>query len=288
MPLRQYKPRTPGTRFRNVSTFSELTRKPNSNKPVEPHKPLLKPLHSTGGRNNKGRITHRFAGGGNKRMYRVIDFKRNKYDVPAKVLSIEYDPNRTCRISLLEYADGEKRYILTPVGLKEGDAIIASETADIKPGNSLPLWAIPVGTLIHNIELHLGKGGQLVRSAGMSAQLMGKNSGPNGKFVQVRLPSGETRLILATCHATIGVVGNAEHENEKWGKAGKSRWMGIRPHVRGIAMTPRDHPHGGGEAQSPIGRKKGPSSPWGQPAIGGKTRSNKSSNKFIIRRRGKK
>ena len=284
MPLRQYKPNTPGQRFRNVSTFSELTRVEGSRRIVEPHKPLLRPLKGSGGRNNKGRITHRFAGGGNKRMYRVIDFKRDKYDIQGTVLTIEYDPNRTCRISLVEYADGEKRYILTPQGLKTGDSVIASDTADIRPANNLPLRAIPIGTTIHNIELHLGKGGQLVRSAGTGAQLMAKE----GKYAQVRMPSGETRRILLTCHASIGSVGNAEHENESYGKAGKSRWLGIRPHVRGIAMTPRDHPHGGGEAQSPIGRKKGPASPWGKPAIGAKTRHNKGTDKFIVRKRGKK
>lgn len=281
MPLRQYKPTTPSRRFRIVSTYSELTRKPGSRQTVEPHKALLQPIKRTGGRNNKGRITHRFAGGGNKRMYRIIDFKRNKYDVPATVLTIEYDPNRTCRISLVEYADGEKRYILTPEGLKPGDTVLASHTADIRPGNSLPLRAIPIGTLIHNIELNPGKGGQMVRSAGTSAQLMAKET----KYAQVRLPSGETRLVLLTCHATIGSVGNAEHENESYGKAGKSRWLGIRPHVRGVAMTPRDHPHGGGEAQSPVGRKKGPATPWGKPALGRKTRHNKATDKFIVRRR---
>ncbi len=284
MPIRRFRPNTPGQRFRAISTYSELTRKPGNNQTVEPHKPLMTPIKRTGGRNNKGRITHRFAGGGNKKMYRIIDFKRNKYDTPATVLTVEYDPNRTCRISLVQYEDGEKRYILTPVGLKEGDTIIASDTADIRIGNSLPIRYIPVGTQIHNIELHLGKGGQLVRSAGTSAQLMAKD----GKYAQVRLPSGETRLILMTCHATIGVVGNPEHENESYGKAGKSRWLGIRPHVRGIAMTPRDHPHGGGEAQSPIGRKKGPSTPWGKAALGLRTRHNKSTDKFIVRRRGKK
>ena len=284
MPIRRYKPNTPGQRFRAISTYTELTRKPGTNQTVEPHKPLMTPIKRTGGRNNKGRITHRFAGGGNKKMYRIIDFKRNKYEMPGKVLSVEYDPNRTCRISLVEYEDGEKRYILTPVGLKAGDTIIASESADIRIGNSLPIRNIPVGTQIHNIELHLGKGGQLVRAAGTSAQLMAKD----GKYAQIRLPSGETRLILMTCHATIGVVGNAEHENESYGKAGKSRWLGIRPHVRGVAMTPRDHPHGGGEAQSPVGRKKGPATPWGKPALGARTRHNKSTDKFIVRRRGKK
>lgn len=281
MPIRQYKPTTPGKRFRSVSTYSELTKKEGSRQTVDPYKPLLTPIKRTGGRNNKGRVTHRFHGGGNKRMYRIIDFKRNKYDLPATVLTVEYDPNRSCRISLVQYEDGEKRYMLTPIGLKEGDVVIASEGADIRPGNSLPLRNIPVGTTIHNIELHLGKGGQLVRSAGAGAQLMAKE----GKYAQIRLPSGETRLILLTCHATIGQVGNPEHENESYGKAGKSRWLGIKPHVRGVAMTPRDHPHGGGEAQSPIGRKKGPATPWGKPALGAKTRRNKTSNKFILRRR---
>jgi large subunit ribosomal protein L2 len=284
MPLRQYKPTGPARRFRSVSTFEELTRKEGSKQQVDPYKPLLEPLKKSGGRNNKGRVTSRFRGGGNKRMYRVIDFKRNKYDVPATVLTVEYDPNRSCRISLVEYADGEKRYILTPIGLKEGDKVIASDTADIRPGNSLPLRAIPIGTTVHNVELHLGKGGQLVRSAGVGAQLMAKE----GKYAQVRLPSGETRLILLTCHASIGQVGNPEHENESFGKAGKSRWLGKRPHVRGVAMTPRDHPHGGGEAQSPVGRRKGPATPWGKPALGRKTRRNKVTDKFIVRRRGSK
>jgi large subunit ribosomal protein L2 len=284
MPIRKYKPTTPGTRFRAVSTYTELTKIAGTNQHVKPHKPLLEPLKKSGGRNNKGRVTTRFRGGGNKRMYRVIDFKRNKYEVPGTVLTVEYDPNRTCRISLIEYTDGDKRYILTPIGLKEGDAVIASETADIRPGNSLPLRAIPVGTIIHNIELTLGKGGQLVRSAGVGAQLMAKE----GKYAQVRLPSGETRRILLTCHATIGQVGNPEHENESLGKAGATRWKGKRGHVRGVAMTPRDHPHGGGEAQSPVGRKKGPATPWGKPALGRKTRHNKSSDKFIVRSRHKK
>jgi len=281
MPLRQYKPNTPGQRFRRGATYTELTKQPGKNKVVEPHKPLLEPIKRTGGRNNKGRITHRFAGGGNKRMYRIVDFKRNKLDIPATVLTIEYDPNRTCRISLVEYADGEKRYILTPENVKEGTVILSSDVADILPGNSLPLRFIPIGTLIHNIELNPGKGGQMVRSAGASAQLMAKET----KYAQVRLPSGETRRVLLTCRATIGVVGNAEHENESYGKAGKSRWLGIRPHVRGVAMTPRDHPHGGGEAQSPVGRKKGPATPWGKPALGAKTRRNHRTDKYITRRR---
>lgn len=284
MPIRQYKPNTPGQRFRAGSTFSELTRAEGRNQPVDPHKPLLAPLKHSGGRNNKGRITSRFRGGGHKRMYRVVDFKRNRYDEPATVLTIEYDPNRSCRISLIEFGDGEKRYILTPIGLKEGDIVLSSDAADIRPGNSLPLRAIPVGTIIHNIELYLGKGGQLVRAAGVGAQLMAKE----GKYAQVRLPSGETRLILLTCHASIGQVGNPEHENESFGKAGKSRWLGRRPHVRGVAMTPRDHPHGGGEAQSPIGRRAGPATPWGKPALGGKTRHNKATDKFIVRKRGRK
>ncbi|HZT43497.1 MAG TPA: 50S ribosomal protein L2 [Chthonomonadaceae bacterium] len=284
MPLRQYKPTSPAKRFRSVPTFEELTKKEGKNQPVDPHKPLLEPLKKSGGRNNKGRVTARHRGGGNKRMYRVIDFKRDKVDVPAVVQTIEYDPNRSCRISLVEYTDGEKRYILTPIGLKEGDTVIASDTADIRPGNSLPLRAIPIGTQIHNIELHLGKGGQLVRAAGGAAQLMAKE----GKYAQVRLPSGETRLILLTCHATIGQVGNPEHENLSSGKAGRTRWLGRRPHVRGVAMTPRDHPHGGGEAQSPVGRKKGPATPWGKPALGRKTRRNKATDKFILRRRGQK
>ncbi len=284
MPIRQYKPNTPGQRFRAGSTFSELTRAEGRNQPVDPHKPLLAPLKHSGGRNNKGRITSRFRGGGHKRMYRIVDFKRNRYDDPATVLTIEYDPNRSCRISLIEFADGEKRYILTPIGLKEGDTVISSDTADIRPGNSLPLRAIPVGTIIHNIEMYLGKGGQLVRAAGVGAQLMAKE----GKYAQIRLPSGETRLVLLTCHASIGQVGNPEHENESFGKAGKSRWLGRRPHVRGVAMTPRDHPHGGGEAQSPIGRKAGPATPWGKPALGAKTRHNKATDKFIVRRRGRK
>lgn len=290
MPIRKCKPTTPGRRFRSIPTFSELTKNRDigitkqANQHVDPHKPLLERVMKTGGRNNKGRVTTRFRGGGNKRMYRIIDFKRNKYDVPGTVLTIEYDPNRTCRISLVEYTDGEKRYILTPIGMKAGDIIIASETADIRPGNSLPLRAIPVGTTIHNVELTLGKGGQLVRSAGVGAQLMAKE----GKYAQVRLPSGETRKILLTCHATIGQVGNPEHENESHGKAGYTRWKGKKGHVRGVAMTPRDHPHGGGEAQSPVGRKKGPATPWGKPALGHRTRHNKSSDKFIVRSRHKK
>jgi large subunit ribosomal protein L2 len=284
VPIRKYKPTSPARRFRSVSTFEELTRQEGKKQPVAPYKPLLEPLKKTGGRNNKGRVTARFRGGGNKRMYRIIDFKRDKYETPGTVRTVEYDPNRSCRISLIEYGDGDKRYILTPVGMSTGDTIVASETADIRPGNSLPLRAIPIGTTIHNVELHLGRGGQLVRAAGVGAQLMAKE----GKYAQVRLPSGETRRILLTCHATIGQVGNPEHENESYGKAGKTRWLGRKPHVRGVAMTPRDHPHGGGEAQSPVGRKKGPATPWGKPALGHKTRRNKSTNKFIVRERERK
>jgi large subunit ribosomal protein L2 len=277
MPLRQYKPTTPSRRFRSVSTFEEITE-------TKPEKSLLEPLKSTGGRNAQGKITLRFRGGGNKRMYRLIDFRRDKTGVPGKVATIEYDPNRTSRIALVNYADGEKRYIIAPVGLKVGDKIIASDTADIKPGNCLPLRAIPVGTVIHNLEMTLGKGGQLVRSAGAGAQLMAKE----GKYAQVRLPSSEVRKVLIECKATIGQVGNVDHENEKWGKAGKTRWAGKRGHVRGVTMNPRDHPHGGGEGKSPVGRKKGPATPWGKPALGYKTRNNKSTTKYIVRKRGAK
>jgi len=277
MPLRQYKPTTSSRRFRTVSTFEEITA-------VKPEKSLLEPLKKSGGRNNQGKVTARFRGGGNKRLYRVIDFKRDKYDVPGKVATIEYDPNRSARIALIHYQDGEKRYILAPVGLKVGDTVVSSDTADIKPGNCLPLRAIPVGTVIHNLEMTLGKGGQLVRSAGAGAQLMAKE----GKYALVRLPSGEVRRVLIECRATIGQVGNVDHENESWGKAGKTRWLGKRPHVRGVAMTPRDHPHGGGEGKSPVGRKKGPATPWGKPALGYKTRRNKATSKYIVRRRGAK
>ncbi len=277
MPLRQYKPTTPSRRFRSVSTFEEITS-------TKPEKSLLEPLKSTGGRNAQGKVTARFRGAGNKRMYRIIDFKRNKLDVTGKVATIEYDPNRTSRIALVEYADGEKRYIIAPVGLKVGDNIISSASADIKAGNCLPLINIPVGTVIHNVELTPGCGGQMVRSAGAGAQLMAKE----GKYAQVRLPSGEVRRVLIECKATIGQVGNLDHENESWGKAGKSRWLGKKPHVRGVVMNPRDHPHGGGEGKSPVGRKKGPATPWGKPALGYKTRHNKSTDKYIVRRRGAK
>ncbi len=274
MPIRQMKPTSPGRRFMAVATFEEITRE-------EPEKSLLAPLKKSGGRNNQGRTTARFRGGGNKRRYRIIDFKRDKIGVPGKVVSIEYDPNRSARIALIQYVDGEKRYILCPDGLKVGDQVLSGENADIKPGNALPLRAIPLGTVIHNIELVPGKGGQLVRSAGTAAQLVAKE----GKYAQIRLPSGEVRMVLLECKATVGQVGHAEHENESLGKAGKSRYLGRRPHVRGSAMTPRDHPHGGGEGKAPIGRRGGPVTPWGKPTLGKKTRRRKQSDKFIVRRR---
>jgi large subunit ribosomal protein L2 len=277
MALRQYKPTTPSRRFRSVSTFAEITA-------TKPEKSLTEPIKGTGGRNAQGKITSRFRGSGNKRTYRIIDFKRDKTNVVGRVATIEYDPNRTSRIALIHYTDGEKRYIIAPVGLKVGDKILASEAADIKPGNCLPLKNIPVGTVIHNVELQPGRGAQMVRSAGAGAQLMAKE----GKYAQVRLPSSEVRRVLIDCKATIGQVGNVDHENESWGKAGKSRWLGRRPHVRGVTMNPRDHPHGGGEGKSPVGRKKGPATPTGKPALGYKTRRNKSTSKFIVRKRGAK
>jgi large subunit ribosomal protein L2 len=248
----------------------------------KPEKSLLEPHPSTGGRNNYGRITSRFRGGGHKRRYRVIDFKRDKTGVPAKVASIEYDPNRTCRIALLHYADGEKSYILAPDKLEVGATVISASSADIKPGNSLPLKQIPLGTSIHNIELQIGAGGQLARSAGTSAQLMAKE----GDWGQVRLPSGEIRMVHLNCRASIGAIGNADHANVEWGKAGRMRWFGQRPHNRGVTMNPVDHPMGGGEGRSSGGRH--PCSPWGMPTKGYKTRTNKTTTKFIVRRRGKK
>ncbi|MGI8924545.1 MAG: 50S ribosomal protein L2 [Fimbriimonadales bacterium] len=277
MPVKKHKPTSPGRRFSATSDYSEVTR-------TKPEKSLVKKLSKSGGRNNTGRTTAHWRGGGNKRRYREIDFKRNKVGVAAKVAHIEYDPNRTSRIALLYYVDGEKRYIIAANGLNVGDMIMSGPEADIRPGNCLPLVNIPLGTRIHNIEMQPGRGGQMVRSAGMFAQLMAKE----GSYVTVRLPSGEMRRIFAECKATIGEVGNAEHENESIGKAGKNRGLGKRPHVRGVAMTPRDHPHGGGEAKSPIGRKKGPVDRWGNKALGTKTRRNKKSDKFIVRRRGSK
>ena len=277
MGIRKYKPTTPGRRGASVADFAEITRS-------TPEKSLLRPLTKTGGRNNTGRITTRHKGGGHKRQYRVIDFRRwDKDGVPAKVAHIEYDPNRTARIALLHYADGEKRYILAPLGLKVGDTVVSSENADIKPGNTLPLANIPVGTLIHNLELKPGRGGQLVRSAGLSAQLMAKENG----FATVRLPSGEMRKLPLNAKATIGTVGNTDHENVRLGKAGRVRHMGVRPTVRGVVMNPNDHPHGGGEGKSPVGLPA-PVTPWGKPALGLKTRKHKKySNKMIVKRAGK-
>lgn len=276
MPIKIYKPTSPGRRGMTVSTFEEITT-------TKPEKSLLAPLKRKSGRNNQGRITTRHRGGGHKRQYRIIDFKREKYGVPATVRTIEYDPNRTARIALLFYADGAKRYILAPHGLKVGDQVMSGPEAEIRTGNALPIYRIPLGTQIHNIELQAGKGGQLVRSAGVSAQLLAKE----GDYAQVRLPSGEVRLISQNCMATIGQVGNMEHSNLNWGKAGRKRWLGIRPTVRGSAMDPNSHPHGGGEGRSPIGMA-GPKTPWGKPALGAKTRKNKRTDKFIVRRSGNK
>lgn len=274
MAVKKFVPTSPGRRFMTVSTFEEITS-------TEPEKSLLQPLKKNAGRNAQGRITVRHRGGGHKRKYRVIDFKRDKDGIPAKVASIEYDPNRSANIALLHYADGEKRYILAPVGVTVGTEIISGPGADIKPGNALKLKDIPVGTLIHNIELKVGKGGQLVRSAGSAAQLMAKE----GKYAHVRLPSGEVRLISQECKATIGQVGNLDHENINIGKAGRSRWLGRRPTVRGVVMNPVDHPHGGGEGKAPIGRKS-PVTPWGVPTLGYKTRKkNKKSDQYIVKRR---
>ena len=274
MGIRKYKPTSPARRFMSVSTFEEITK-------TTPERSLLEKVSKSGGRNNAGRMTVRHHGGGNTRKYRIIDFKRNKDDVQARVASIEYDPNRTANIALLNYADGEKRYILAPLGLNVGDIVLSGEGADIKPGNALKIKNIPVGTLIHNIELMPGKGGQLVRAAGNAAQLMSKEE----KYAQVRLPSGEVRYILLECKATIGQVGNLDHENVSIGKAGRKRHMGVRPTVRGVVMNPCDHPHGGGEGKSPVGRP-GPVTPWGKPALGYKTRAKKNkTNKYIVKRR---
>ncbi|HUZ77713.1 MAG TPA: 50S ribosomal protein L2 [Chloroflexota bacterium] len=274
MGIRVYKPTSPGRRFMSVSTFDEITKD-------KPEKGLLRPLKKRAGRNNQGRITVRHQGGGHKRAYRVIDFKRDKSGVPARVKAIEYDPNRTARIALLSYRDGEKRYIVAPNAVKVGDTVRSGVGSEIRTGNSLPLRNIPVGTLIHNIELSPGRGAQLCRSAGAVAQLMARDE----KYCQVRLPSGEVRLVLSQCMATIGQVGNLDHENQRIGKAGRSRWLGRRPSVRGSAMNPRDHPHGGGEGRAPIGGQ--PQTPWGKPALGHKTRQNKRTDKMIVRRRGK-
>jgi len=270
--IKKFKPTSPGRRFVTVSTFEEVTT-------TKPEKSLLRPLKKTGGRNVRGKITVRHRGGGHKRLYRIIDFKREKDGMPAKVASIEYDPNRSARIALLSYPDGEKRYILAPDGLKVGMKISSGPEADITIGNTLPLRHIPLGTMIHNIELYPGAGGQVVRSAGAAAQLMAKE----GKYAHIRLPSGEIRLILQECRATIGQVSNPEHENITVGKAGRTRWLGRRPTVRGVTMNPVDHPHGGGEGRSPIGRN--PVTPWGKPALGARTRKKKPSARLIIKRR---
>ncbi len=276
MGIKRYKPVTPGMRHRTGYTFEEITK-------TEPERSLIEPLKKHAGRNNQGRITVRHRGGGNKRYYRIIDFKRDKRGIPAKVIAIEYDPNRTARIALLQYADGEKRYIIAPVGLRVGDTVMAGPDAEIRPGNALPLANIPVGTVIHNIELTPGKGGQLVRAAGTAAQLLAKE----GDYAHVALPSGEVRLIHLSCYATIGQVGNVEHAQIKIGKAGRKRHMGWRPTVRGSAMNPVDHPHGGGEGKAPIGMPS-PKSPWGWKTLGKKTRRNKRTDKFILQRRQKK
>lgn len=273
MPIKVYKPTTAGRRGMTGYTFEEITQ-------TEPERSLLVPLKRHGGRNFRGKVTVRHRGGGHKRMYRLIDFKRDKEGIPARVVSIEYDPNRSARIALLVYADGEKRYIIAPLELKVGDTVIAAPDAEIRPGNTLPLENIPLGTLVHNVELHVGKGGQLARAAGTAAQVMAKE----GKFVLLRLPSGEMRRVDKRCRATIGQVGNIDHSNIKLGKAGRKRWLGWRPTVRGSAMTPRDHPHGGGEGRSPIGMA-GPKTPWGKPTLGYKTRRNKATDKYIVRRR---
>ena len=277
MAIKKYKPTSPARRQMTVSTFEEITKK-------TPERSLLEPLKSTAGRNSYGRITVRHRGGGTKRKYRVIDFKRDKRDMKANVIAIEYDPNRSANIALVQYEDGEKRYIIAPVDLHVGDVIECSATADIRPGNALPIANIPVGTVIHCIELMPGKGAQLVRAAGNSAQLMAKE----GKYAQVRLPSGEVRMIRLDCIATIGQVGNIDHENISIGKAGRKRHMGWRPTVRGVVMNPNDHPHGGGEGKSPIGMPS-PVTPWGKPALGYKTRKHKkASDKFIVKRRNQK
>lgn len=276
MAVKKYKPTTPGQRGMTGYTFEEITKK-------SPERSLLKPLRKSGGRNLYGRVTVRHRGGGHRRHIRIVDFKRDKRGVPARVAAIEYDPNRTARLALLNYVDGEKRYIISPVDLKVGDTVISGPGAEIRPGNSLPIANIPVGTMVHNIELKVGRGGQLVRAAGGAAQLLAKE----GDFAQVRMPSGEVRLVRQECYASIGQVGNLDHSNIKLGKAGRKRHKGIRPAVRGSAMSPRDHPHGGGEGRQPIGMP-GPKSPWGKPTLGYKTRRNKRTDQYIVRRRGKK
>ncbi len=272
MPIRVYKPTSPGRRLMSVPTFEEITK-------TRPEKSLIRPLKKKAGRNNQGRITVRHRGGGHKRHYRIIDFRRDKHNIPGRVVAIEYDPNRSARIALIHYRDGEKRYILAPVGLKVGDTVMSGDQAEVRVGNALPLRRIPLGTQIHNIELNIGHGGQLVRSAGAAAQLLAKE----GDYAQIRLPSGEVRMVHLNCMATIGQVGNLEHANIRIGKAGRSRWLGRRPEVRGAAMNPRDHPHGGGEGRAPRGGQ--PQTKWGKPAQGYRTRNNKRTDRFIIRGR---
>jgi len=274
MGIRRYKPTSPGRRNMTVSTFEEITKK-------RPESRLIEPIRKQAGRNNKGRITTRHRGGGHKRFYRIVDFKRDKRNIPAKVAAIEYDPNRSARIILLNYVDGEKRYILAPVGLKVGDMVMSGSDVDIRVGNALPLRTIPLGSQIHNVELEIGRGGVLVRSAGTSAQLMAKE----GDYAILRMPSGEMRRIHLNCYATLGQVGNVDHQNVRIGKAGRSRWLGRRPRVRGTVMNPRDHPHGGGEGRAPRGMP--PKTKWGKPALGKRTRHNPRTDKFIIRRRKK-
>jgi large subunit ribosomal protein L2 len=276
MPVKKYKPVTPSLRGMTGHTFEEITK-------TKPDRSLLISKTKSGGRNAQGRVTVRHRGGGNRRHIRQVDFKRDKHGIPAKVAAIEYDPNRTARLALLHYADGEKRYIIAPINLRVNDVIMAGPQAEVRLGNSLPIGNIPVGTLVHNIELKEGRGGQLVRAAGGAAQLLAKE----GEYAQIRLPSGEVRLVRQTCYATIGQVGNLDNSNIKLGKAGRKRHKGIRPTVRGSAMSPRDHPHGGGEGRQPIGMP-GPKSPWGKPTLGAKTRRNKKTDKYILRRRGKK
>jgi large subunit ribosomal protein L2 len=277
MPIKLFKPTSPGRRDMSGFTFEEITRS-------TPERSLVRSMRKHGGRNFRGKITVRHRGGGHKRRYRLIDFKRNKFDIPGRVATVEYDPNRSARIALVVYADGEKRYIVAPMGLKVGDTILSGAQADIRPGNTLPVENIPLGTQIHNVELQPGKGGQLVRAAGTSAQLLAKD---HPLYVTLRLPSGEERYVPKSCLATVGQVGNVEHGNIKLGKAGRKRHLGIRPTVRGSAMTPRDHPHGGGEGRSPIGMA-GPKTPWGKVALGARTRQNKETDKYIFRRRTKK
>jgi len=276
MPLKKYKPTSPGRRDMTGSSFEEITRS-------QPERSLLEDLRKRGGRNSYGRVTVRHRGGGHKRRYRIIDFKRNKFDCAGQVVSIEYDPNRSARIALIQYEDDEKRYIIAPLGLQVGDRIENGPSADVRPGNALPLKNIPVGSMVHNIEFEPGKGGQIARAAGTSAQVLAKE----GKFATLRMPSGEMRMVSENCMATLGQVGNTDHGNIKLGKAGRRRWLGWRPTVRGTAMDPNSHPHGGGEGRSPIGMA-GPKTPWGKPARGVKTRRNKSTDKYIVRRRGRK